>query len=368
MEINEKIVTTPEGTKIDLCAFVNEVYDLDEKVYEETGSGLGRVFNSGRDRSIRAMVRSILHGQQHIVRTEVALIGNMARTIKDEDRKQSIMAQYDSVMERLIQLGSYEGNNGLLDDADSTHHDYTFNLLNRFSGSEHIVLCLSRTYGSGGTSIGFGLADALHIDYYDAEIFTRVLARLGTNPGEVTDEASIANLQNARGANPALTYKKEGLTWRDRLKRVYRFHGLPARDAIFFNESDLIRDLAKERDFLVMGRCADVILTNEDIPHVSIFITAPEEQRIKRIMQMNEVGFREAKRQIRETDRSHASYYQYFTGRKWGEAGNYDICINSAAYGIQGTIDFILDILHDAGITAASPRAARPRQDISIHP
>ncbi len=50
--------------------------------------------------------------------------------------------------------------------------------------------------------------------------------------------------------------------------------------------------MAKEEDFIVMGRCADVILANNHIPHISIFITAPFEQRVHRIMEVNDLGFR----------------------------------------------------------------------------
>ena len=57
-------------------------------------------------------------------------------------------------------------------------------------------------------------------------------------------------------------------------KDFKKYHGLPVQDAIFFNQSDLICDMAKKEDFIVMGRCADVILTNNHIPHISIFITA----------------------------------------------------------------------------------------------
>ena len=70
-------------------------------------------------------------------------------------------------------------------------------------------------------------------------------------------------------------------------KDFKKYHGLPVQDAIFFNQSDLICDMAKHEDFIVMGRCADVILTNNHIPHISIFITAPFEQRLRRAMELH---------------------------------------------------------------------------------
>lgn len=71
-------------------------------------------------------------------------------------------------------------------------------------------------------------------------------------------------------------------TLKQMLREFSRYHGLSKKDAVFFNQSDLLCEMAKQEDFVVMGRCADVILTNNRIPHISIFITAPFEQRVRR--------------------------------------------------------------------------------------
>ena len=84
-----------------------------------------------------------------------------------------------------------------------------------------------------------------------------------------------------------------------------------------------------------MGRCADVILTNNRIPHISIFITAPFEQRVRRMMEVNNLPLKEAVRRLKKIDKGHEQYYHFYTGRKWGDAVNYDLCINSACYGIE---------------------------------
>ena len=93
-------------------------------------------------------------------------------------------------------------------------------------------------------------------------------------------------------------------------KDFKKYHGLPVQDAIFFNQSDLICDMAKKEDFIVMGRCADVILTNNHIPHISIFITAPFERRVQRAMEMHpDFNEKKAKHMLRQLDRQHESYY-----------------------------------------------------------
>lgn len=95
-----------------------------------------------------------------------------------------------------------------------------------------------------------------------------------------------------------------------------------------------------------MGRCADVILTNNHIPHISIFITAPFERRVQRAMEMHQgMSEKKAKHLLKQLDCQHESYYRFYTGRRWGNADNYDLCINSSAYGIEGSVDFILRMI-----------------------
>ena len=95
-----------------------------------------------------------------------------------------------------------------------------------------------------------------------------------------------------------------------------------------------------------MGRCADVILANNHIPHISIFITAPFEQRVHRIMEVNNLDYKRARRLLEKQDRRHEKYYHYYTGLKWGDAMNYDICFNSASYGIEESVDIIERMLN----------------------
>lgn len=94
-------------------------------------------------------------------------------------------------------------------------------------------------------------------------------------------------------------YQGSGRTIKEHLKDFDRYHGLTREDAIFFNQSDLICKMAKEEDFIVMGRCADVILANNHIPHISIFITAPFEQRVRRIMEVNDLDHKKAVRLLK---------------------------------------------------------------------
>ena len=122
---------------------------------------------------------------------------------------------------------------------------------------------------------------------------------------------------------------------------MYRYHGLNREDAVFFNMSDLICNLARTEDCIIVGRCADIILRNNYIPHISLFISAPFEVRLQYMMNVREMDQKTAVKFLKKMDRQHKKYYEFYTSEKWGTPENYDLCINSANYGIKETIEII---------------------------
>lgn len=140
--------------------------------------------------------------------------------------------------------------------------------------------------------------------------------------------------------------KKERMGIKKRIKAFKKYHGLSSEDVLFFDTSKFLVEKAKQEDFIVMGRFADAILTNNHIPHISIFITAPEKRRVQRFLEINKnVTPNQAKKWIESEDKRHLKTYKFYTGRKWSKASNYDICINSASYGIKGSIELIIRML-----------------------
>lgn len=330
-----------------LRELAERIYDLDAEVYSQLGSSLGRVFNRDRVACVDEMVRLMMtRPNGHVVRSELALIGNMARTIKDKAGRKLVMTEYNNILQQVMSLPTSFASGDILDPEMAGLN--TLNLQNRFAENDHLVICIGRTYGCGGSEIGFALADALKIDYYDAEIFSAVIKRLDAEKDIVVDRDSFSKwAENPK--NPNMAFAQPGkLPLKQRIREFSRYHGLSKRDAVFFNQSDLLCDMAKKEDFIVMGRCADVILTNNGIPHISIFITAPFEKRLQRTMEVhNGLNVTQARRLLKALDRQHMHYYQFYTGRKWGNAGNYDLCINSASYGIDGSVDFIKRIIEE---------------------
>ena len=286
----------------------------------------------------------MIRPQGHLLRSELALISNMARTIKNKEEKSKVMTEYDAILKEVAALPDTFGQVDIINEERAKLN--TANLHQKFKDDDHLVICIGRTQGSAGNDIGFALADALHINYYDVEIFSEVLKRLEV---EKAEDYGIHAEEDTQGGMMANKYQKgfessKGI--KERLREFNRYHGLKKADAIFFNQSDLLCKMAKEEDFIVMGRCADVILANNRIPHVSIFITAPFEQRVRRIMEVQGIGFKEAAKQLKKYDKKHAKYFHNYTGLKWGAAENYDICFNSASYGIEESVEIIERLLN----------------------
>ena len=340
-----------ESVKKNISArkFAEQLYDLDKLVYELSGSSLGRVFTNDRDRNVAIIEKALIRNREHIIRSELALIGNMARSIQDADDHYKALSAYNDVFCEFRKIVSEPGT--LIASSQDMNLN-ELNLHNRFTRDNRLIICINRSYGCAANNIGLGIADALHINYYDAEVFMRLIQRTSDAKGKIKltkAEADIINTQIGAG-NPGLSYQKQKLTLKERLARANRYHGLPARDAYFFAESELLVQMAKEKDFVVMGRCADCVMRSNNIPHVSIFLTAPEERRIQRIMEVNDVDERTARRQMRQVDKDRADYYEFFTNHKWNDAANYDITMNTSMFGVRGSIDFILQILDNAGL------------------
>ena len=315
------------------------LYELDGEVYESVGSALGRTFSGDRESTIRNLAGLMYAKPEgHLLRSEMALVSNMARTIPDEAEKSRLMKKYDEIFQEIIQLPDNFAGQDILD-IERAQLNYLLRRRENISENDHRIICISRTQGSAGNDIGFGLADRLHMNYYDVEIFNQVLKRLEAEKGAVDDEESFTDFTKNNG--------KQSFSLKGWFKDFNRYHGLPKQDAIFFNMSDLICDLAQKEDCVIMGRCADAILKNNHIPHISIFITAPFAARLQHVMDAKDMKLREAVRFLKKMDKKHRRYYNFFGGSDWGNPENYDLCINSASYGIKETENLVLKLLND---------------------
>lgn len=309
-----------------------KIYDLDTKVYASTGSNIARVYHGDREKCIKNLA-DLLESRPSAskLRSELALISNMARTVKDSNKKlyKEIMSTYDQIVHEATKLQySYDGEDIINSEIARLNMS---NLANRFGLNDKLIICISSTYGSAGTDIGFKLADALRINFYDVSIMKEILVR--NEEGKETDrEVFDTDVSHS-------------------LAQLYRdfkqYHGLSRADMEFFNTSRELIKRSKEESFVVIGRFADRILTNNGIPHISIFITAPLNLRVSRIYNINKdtITYKQAAKIVSKTDEAHLRRYKIYTGKNWGTASNYDLTINSASYGIDGAVSLIMRII-----------------------
>ena len=113
---------------------------------------------------------------------------------------------------------------------------------------------------------------------------------------------------------------------------------------VYLATYDTIKKLADKGPCVLIGRCADYALKDRD-DVINLFITAPLENRIKRVAARNGISENEAKDRIKKTDKSRASYYNYYSAKDWGDAKSYDLCIDSSLLGIDGTVELLKDLI-----------------------
>lgn len=190
------------------------------------------------------------------------------------------------------------------------------------------VITIGREFGSGGHEIGLKLADALHIPFYD-KLLVSMVAEEGEFAQEFLDEMDEkVDIHIA----PFLATRSS-----------YSVYQQPMSDRIFFRQADIIRKLADDGPCVIVGRCADYVLDGRQNV-IRIFIYGELEDRIARKSTMNELEELEAdslKKHVVSTDKKRARYYHHYTGLKWGEKENYDLCINTSKTGIDGAVEAI---------------------------
>lgn len=336
-----------KNEKMDLRKLAERIYDLDEKVYRILGSSLGRVYNGDKERNIKYII-DLLESKNgaHILRDELALIGNMAKTIPDIENQSELKDEFSAILELTkIQADKYTRID-ILDESRAQLNSLP--LKSRFSEQDKKIICIGRTYGSGGDEVGFALANELGLNYYDKKIFRELLKRMETGKASVWD-GSYLYRSNVEG-HPVYTgrpFEDEQQSFIKQFAEDFkRYHGLPKRDALYFTESRLILELAKRENFVIMGRYADIVLRNEGIPHVNLFISAPFEKRVDRMMGLypNRTE-KQIRHMLKRSDARHRKDYMDFTGMKWGMTCYYDLTVNSASYGIPGTVALIMGML-----------------------
>ena len=204
------------------------------------------------------------------------------------------------------------------------------------------VITIGRQFGSGGREIGEKLAEHFRIKCYDKELLSRA----------AKDSGFCEEMIKTHDERPTNSFLYNLVM--DTYSFGYNtstFMDMPISHKVFLAQFDTIKHLADTESCVIVGRCADYAL--EENPNVlSIFIKADMQDRIRRIAKLYDLSDAKAKDKITKIDKQRASYYNYYTSKRWGEVDSYDLCLNSSVFGIDGTVDMIKQAIEvkEAGI------------------
>lgn len=197
------------------------------------------------------------------------------------------------------------------------------------------IITISRQYGSGGSEIGKILAERLNIPYYDNEVISNIAK-------EKPFYKATFNKEDDKTANSLIYSIAMGIN----LYGVSDSNStvLSIEDQIYMNQSAVIRKIAKEGPCVIVGRCADYILEEEE-NLVKFFIWGDIKNRIKRAKEVYGDSHAKAQENILKIDNKRSSYYTYHSGKVWGDLYNYDMSFRSDILGIEETVRLMENII-----------------------
>lgn len=195
-----------------------------------------------------------------------------------------------------------------------------------------MIISIGRQHGSGGREIARLLAQELGIKCYDKEIVDEAAKHSDFSRDLINayDEKRMSAFMLHAGGY--------GLNENFRLNMQ-----------VVSAQFDAIREIASKGDCIFVGRCADYILRDRS-DLVSVFILGDMDERLKCLERRQGLDVAAARKKIKEVDKDRSSFYKYYSDQVWGDAQNYDLCINSSRLGVEGTVKVIMDYIKTRGL------------------
>ena len=198
---------------------------------------------------------------------------------------------------------------------------------------KHIIINVGRQVGAGGQEIGRMLAQDFEAKFYDRELLNLAAKESGFSEKffKQNDERKgfFRSLFNVQAPH---------------LMGSGMYGSNFSQESLFKFQSDAIRKAAEEGSCVFLGRCADYILRDfENV--VNVFITASMDFRAKIVSQVKGIDDEQARKLIEHVEARRAQYYNYYTGKKWGAAESYDLCVDASLLGLEETEKLIADFI-----------------------
>ncbi len=192
---------------------------------------------------------------------------------------------------------------------------------------QNTIINIGRQFGSGGKLVALKISEILGIPVYDNELISRA-----------ADESGFSKELFERSDEKRSIFNISSFFDTGRFGDARNYVG---DNELFKIQSEVIRNLAAKGSAIFVGRCSNYIL--RDLKCLDVFVTAPSEDRVKRVSERLNISPEEARSRISRQDRTRETYYNFFTFGNWGAASDYDLCIDSSILGIDGTAGFIID-------------------------
>ena len=200
---------------------------------------------------------------------------------------------------------------------------------------EKKIITISREFGSGGRTVGHLIADKLGIPFYDKELVDQIALESGFAPkfveehGEHSPGSSLFSYAFVPQGVPGV------------------MNGLSTADFLWNIQCNVILQLAEQGPCVIVGRNADYILKDRaDCLHA--YIHADMDFRADRIVRLYGESEKSPQTRLQEKDKRRRVNYQHYTGRTWGQAQNYDICLDSGRLGVEQCADIIINLVNNS--------------------
>lgn len=194
--------------------------------------------------------------------------------------------------------------------------------------SKRFILTIGREFGSGGKHIGRAVAKELGIEIYDRNIIEKVAAELDI------DAEHLAKFEEKKKCHL--------------FHRTVKGHSTSMEDHVAQHQFDYMKKLAdSEESFIVVGRCAEWVLKDYE-GVISVFITGDREYKIGRVMKQFGLDRKAAIEKMDRHDRTRRAYHNHHCNFKWGDSRHYDLIVNSALLGTEGTATMIANFVKEA--------------------
>lgn len=201
--------------------------------------------------------------------------------------------------------------------------------------NQNYVIAIGRQFGCGGREVGQRVAQLLDINYFDKQLLHEASKASGINAEmfEAIDERTPKFFPSLWPLNLAMAGS------------AFVGETPMSDDSIYKAQCQVMKDLVDRRSCVIVGRTADYVL-RDYCPVISVFLHAPIEDRVKRIIERGDCDTQDAaEKRADKANKLRADYYNFYTDKVWGQAESYDLCIDSSLLGIEGTSQLIVDFV-----------------------